>query len=81
MRKGRHKAGLTNGNCFAYVLAKAVGEPLLFKISDFARTVIPPANRSGTRRHFVGNSPHRLFRLDPFGAAVSCSTKHCRCSG
>jgi ribonuclease VapC len=31
--KGRHKAGLYFGDCFAY--AKATGEPLLFKGADF----------------------------------------------
>jgi ribonuclease VapC len=36
--KGRHKAGLNFGDCFAYALAKATGEPLLFKGDDFART-------------------------------------------
>jgi ribonuclease VapC len=38
--KGRHKAGLNFGDCFAYALAKATGEPLLFKGSDFAMTDI-----------------------------------------
>ncbi|MQA61372.1 MAG: PIN domain-containing protein [Actinophytocola sp.] len=31
--KGRHPAGLTYGDCFAYALAKISGEPLLFKES------------------------------------------------
>ncbi|MEQ1888984.1 MAG: type II toxin-antitoxin system VapC family toxin [Alphaproteobacteria bacterium] len=38
--KGRHAAGLNFGDCFAYALAKASGEPLLFKGADFARTDI-----------------------------------------
>ena len=38
--KGRHKAGLNFGDCFSYALAKATGEPLLFKGDDFARTDI-----------------------------------------
>jgi ribonuclease VapC len=38
--KGRHPAGLNSGDCFAYALAKALGEPLLFKGSDFAQTDI-----------------------------------------
>lgn len=38
--KGRHKAGLNYGDCFAYALAKATGEPLLFKGNDFAHTDI-----------------------------------------
>jgi ribonuclease VapC len=36
--KGRHRAGLNFGDCFAYALAKSVGEPLLFKGHDFERT-------------------------------------------
>ena len=36
--KGRHQAGLNFGDCFAYALATARGEPLLFKGADFART-------------------------------------------
>ena len=36
--KGRHPAGLNFGDCFAYALAKVLGEPLLFKGEDFART-------------------------------------------
>jgi ribonuclease VapC len=34
--KGNHPARLNLGDCFAYALAKARGEPLLFKGSDFA---------------------------------------------
>jgi len=41
--KGRHPAGLNFGDCFSYALAKATGEPLLFKGSGFARTDILPA--------------------------------------
>ena len=36
--KGRHPAGLNYGDCFSYALAKATGEPLLFKGGDFALT-------------------------------------------
>ena len=36
--KGRHKAGLNLGDCFAYALAKEKGEPLLFKGDDFRKT-------------------------------------------
>ena len=36
--KGRHPAGLNFGDCFAYALAKASGEPLLAKGNDFAAT-------------------------------------------
>ena len=38
--KGRDQAGLDFGDVFAYALAKATGEPLLFKGDDFARTDI-----------------------------------------
>ncbi|MDJ0950697.1 MAG: type II toxin-antitoxin system VapC family toxin [Alphaproteobacteria bacterium] len=41
--KGRHPAGLNFGDCFAYALAKAAAEPLLFKGDDFAETDIEPA--------------------------------------
>ncbi len=41
--KGRHRAGHNLGDCFAYALAKAAGEPLLFKGADFARTDIAAA--------------------------------------
>lgn len=36
--KGRHPAGLNFGDCFAYALARATGQPLLFKGDDFAAT-------------------------------------------
>jgi ribonuclease VapC len=38
--KGRHPAALNFGDCFAYALARALGEPLLYKGDDFARTDI-----------------------------------------
>jgi ribonuclease VapC len=38
-----HKAGMNFGDCFAYALAKSVGEPLLFKGNDFIHTGITPA--------------------------------------
>ena len=41
--RGRHPAGLNFGDCFSYALAKATGEPLLFKGDDFSRTDIKPA--------------------------------------
>ncbi len=41
--KGRHKAGLNFGDCFAYALAKEMDEPLLFKGSDFNRTDVEVA--------------------------------------
>ena len=36
--KGRHRAGLNYGDCFAYALARHLGEPLLCKGRDFERT-------------------------------------------
>jgi ribonuclease VapC len=39
--KGRHPAALNFGDCFAYALAKVLGEPLLAKGNDFLRTDIP----------------------------------------
>lgn len=36
--KGRHRAGLNFGDCFAYALAKSRSEPLLYKGDDFAHT-------------------------------------------
>ncbi|MGB8063496.1 MAG: type II toxin-antitoxin system VapC family toxin [Candidatus Sulfotelmatobacter sp.] len=41
--KGRHKAGLNLGDCFAYALAREMDEPLLFKGKDFLHTDIEPA--------------------------------------
>ncbi len=36
--KGRHPAGLNFGDCFVYALAKASGEPILAKGTEFATT-------------------------------------------
>jgi len=41
--KGRHRAGLNFGDCFAYALAKRAGAPLLFKGNDFTHTDLQPA--------------------------------------
>jgi ribonuclease VapC len=38
-----HPAGLNFGDCFAYALAKAMREPLLFKGDNFSRTDIAAA--------------------------------------
>jgi ribonuclease VapC len=40
--KGRHPAGLNYGDCFTYALATVLGQPLLFKGSDFAQTDVTP---------------------------------------
>lgn len=36
--KGRHRAGLNFGDLFAYALARALDEPLLYKGTDFVHT-------------------------------------------
>ena len=41
--QGRHPAKLNFGDCFAYVLAKATGEPLLFKGEHFSKTDVMAA--------------------------------------
>lgn len=38
--KGRHRAGLNFGDCFAYALAKTQQQPLLYKGDDFIHTDI-----------------------------------------
>lgn len=43
--KGRHRARLNLGDCFAYALARVTGEPLLYKGSDFNHTDIEAAGR------------------------------------
>jgi ribonuclease VapC len=40
-RGSGHAARLNFGDCFAYALAKAAGEPLLFKGADFLHAGIP----------------------------------------
>jgi ribonuclease VapC len=42
-RGSGHPAQLNFGDCFAYALARATGEPLLFKGDDFGHTDIAPA--------------------------------------
>ncbi len=47
VRFGRHRpAGLNMGDCFAYALAKAEGDGLLFKGKDVPRTDIGSAGRN-----------------------------------
>lgn len=41
--KGRDKAKLNLGDCFAYALARSLDEPLLYKGRDFSRTDIKSA--------------------------------------
>ena len=40
---GGHPAGLNFSDCFAYALAKATREPLLFQGSDFSKTDVAAA--------------------------------------
>lgn len=41
--KGRHRAALNYGDCFAYALAKSYDLPLLFKGDDFRHTDVRAA--------------------------------------
>jgi len=41
--KGRHRASLNFGDCFAYALSKTSGQALLFKGNDFSETDVIPA--------------------------------------
>jgi ribonuclease VapC len=41
--RGQHRARLNFGDCFAYALAKATGEPLLYKGDDFGLTDVKSA--------------------------------------
>ena len=41
--KGRHRAGLNFGDCFAYACARHLGQPLMFKGRDFPQTDIEAA--------------------------------------
>lgn len=41
--KGRHRAGLNFGDCFAYALSKIRAQPLLYKGGDFSATDVIPA--------------------------------------
>jgi ribonuclease VapC len=41
--RGNHPAKLNLGDCFAYALARSLGEPLLYKGNDFARTDVRAA--------------------------------------
>jgi ribonuclease VapC len=55
-RGSGHPAQLNFGNCFAYALAKAIGEPLLFKGDDFTHTDVKPA-----LPWFYAPYPHRYL--------------------
>ena len=46
--RGNHPAKLNFGDCFAYALANATGEPLLFKGDDFEQTDIRAYRTSGS---------------------------------
>lgn len=51
-RGSGHPAGLTYGDTFAYALAKATREPLLFVGDDFTHTDVVPALSAGRdQRH------------------------------
>jgi ribonuclease VapC len=42
-RGSGHPAGLNFGDCFAYALSRATGQPLLYKGDDFAHTDVSSA--------------------------------------
>jgi ribonuclease VapC len=44
-RGSGHRAKLNFGDCFAYALAKALNEPLLYKGTDFSHTDVTPELR------------------------------------
>jgi ribonuclease VapC len=46
--KGRHRAALNYGDCFAYALAVVLGEPLLCKGDDFVYTDVALATSART---------------------------------
>lgn len=46
--RGRHRAGLNVGDCFAYALAAATDHELLFKGNDFIHTDVRPALNAET---------------------------------
>ena len=54
--RGNHPAKLNFGDCFAYALAKASGEPLLFKGDDFEQTDIK-AYRPAGNEHLSAAPP------------------------
>jgi ribonuclease VapC len=41
--KGRHKAALNMGDCFAYALARSKGQAILYKGNDFSQTDLESA--------------------------------------
>jgi ribonuclease VapC len=45
-----HPARLNFGDCFAYALAREMGEPLLYRGKDFAHTDIPFVGKLAERR-------------------------------
>ena len=46
-RGSGHPAGLNLGDCFAYSLARASGQPLLFKGDDFSKTDVTSTLAAG----------------------------------
>jgi hypothetical protein len=62
--KGRHRAGLNFCDCFAYALARALDEPLLFKGNDFTETDIRSA---ASRKKRYDGSPLLVMTVAEFG--------------
>ena len=74
---GRHKGGLNFGDCFACPLAKAFGEPLLFKGSDFTETVIcSPHNMPSLCPGFGHRPKRKLFPLLEAEVGVLATTAY-----
>jgi ribonuclease VapC len=61
-RGSGHAARLNFGDCFAYALARARGEPLLFKGTDFGHTDITPALAESLDTGHI--APSKTIRLE-----------------
>ena len=74
--KGRHPAGLNYGDCFAYALARQLGEPLLCKDEDFSRTdqVAWPSPRFGSEADVEGNERGDIGQEDRDACSASPAT-------
>ena len=62
--KGNHPAGLNFGDCFAYALAEATREPLLFKGGDFPLTDVQrphDATEESSHRWLSGHRDERML--------------------
>jgi ribonuclease VapC len=62
--KGRQAAGLNFGDCFAYALAKATGEPLLFKGADNCPTYGPSFRHEARQSACVDCLPPAAYHFN-----------------